>query len=54
MTSIYIIICGIFFQELVQGFLHNNIGIFILTFLYTMFQNVVFSKGLLMTINESI
>ena len=54
MTSIYINICELFLQKLIQGFRHNNIGTFILTFLYTMHQNAVSTRVLLMPVNHSI
>ena len=37
-----------------SSFRHNNIGIFILTFLYTMHQNTVSTRVLLLTVNYSI
>ena len=54
MSSIYINICELFLQKLIQGFRQNNIGIFILTFRYTMHQNEVSTKVLLMPVNDFI
>ena len=42
MALIYINICELFLQKLIQGFRHNNISIFILTLLYTMHQNAFY------------
>ena len=42
----------LFLQKPIQGFCHNNIGIFILTFLYTLHQNAVSTRVLLMPVND--
>ena len=55
MTSVYINnCCELFLQRLIQDFRHDNIGIFALTFLYTMYQTAISTRLLLMPVNGSI